>query len=125
MSARSASPNGLALVRLIAFLVPASDAPQLRIFAWLLRGLSDSDSVNASALPAFEGWRRRARSRGEEASEALHLLDPRSDPSIAALLDASWDDEPLIPEEGALEESRAECRRGEAVPLEEIRHEFS
>ena len=63
----------------------------------------------------------------EEAAEALRLLDERTeDPVLAAFRDAPLDDEPLTAEEeAALEESRAEYRRGEGVPLDEIRHEFS
>ena len=62
----------------------------------------------------------------EEAVETLRLLDMRTDPMVAAFLDAPEDDEPLTAEEqAALEESGAEHRRGESVPLDEIRHEFS
>ena len=62
----------------------------------------------------------------EEASEALRLLDLRADPVVAAFRDAPEDDEPLTAEdETVLEESRREYRRGEGVPLDKIRHEFS
>jgi len=62
----------------------------------------------------------------EQAAETLRLLDQRTeDPVIAAFRDAPLDDEPLTAEEAALEESRAEYRRGEGVPLDEIRHEFT
>jgi hypothetical protein len=71
----------------------------------------------------------RARVEGlseQEASDALRLLDLRSDPVIAAFRDAPEDDEPLTAEqEAALKRSRAEYRRGEAVPLDEIRDEFT
>jgi hypothetical protein len=50
----------------------------------------------------------------------------RSDPMVAAFLDAPEDDEPLTDDEqAALAKSQAEQRRGESVPLDEIRHEFS
>ena len=62
----------------------------------------------------------------EEAGEALRLLGLRSDPLVAAFVAAPIDDEPLAPEEEqALEKSRAQYRRGEGVPLDEIRHEFT
>ena len=62
----------------------------------------------------------------EQAAETLRLLDQRADPVIVAFRDAPLDDEPLTAEEEqALEESRAEYRRGEGVPLDEIRHEFT
>jgi hypothetical protein len=63
----------------------------------------------------------------EEAAETLRLLDQRSeDPVLAAFRDAPLDDEPLTAEEeAALRESRAEHRRGEGVPLDEIGHEFT
>jgi hypothetical protein len=78
-------------------------------------------------MTAKEKLRERIEALTEaEASEALRLLDLRSDPMVAAFLDAPEDDEPLTPEEeAALEESRAEYRRGEAIPLDQIRHEFS
>lgn len=78
-------------------------------------------------MTAKEKLRERVEALSEEeASEALRLLDLRGDPVIAAFRDAPPDDEPLTPEEeAALAESRAEYRRGEGVPLDEIRHEFS
>lgn len=61
-----------------------------------------------------------------EADEALRLLDERDAPVIAAFRDAPEDDEALTPdEEAALGEGREQYRRGEAVPLDDIRHEFS
>jgi hypothetical protein len=61
-----------------------------------------------------------------EAADALRLLELRADPVIAAFRDAPLDDEPLTAEEEqTLEQSRAEYRRGEGVPLDEIRHEFT
>jgi hypothetical protein len=45
---------------------------------------------------------------------------------ILAFMDAPVDDEPVTPEEEAsLEEGRAQHRRGECAPPDEIRHEFS
>ena len=90
-------------------------------------------------------WRgaRGARLRGMTTKERLHklvdelseleaddalriLIERREDPVIAAFRDAPEDDEPLTAEEeAALERSREEYRRGEGVPLDEIRHEFS
>jgi hypothetical protein len=62
-----------------------------------------------------------------EAERALALVESeREDPMIAAFRDAPEDDEPLTAEEEtALEQSHDEYRRGEGIPLDEIRHEFS
>ena len=62
-----------------------------------------------------------------EAKRALSLVKKEhEDPMIVAFRDAPEDDEPLsAEEEAALEQSHEEYRRGEAVPLDEIRHEFS
>jgi hypothetical protein len=61
-----------------------------------------------------------------EADKTLRLLDEREDSVIAAFREAPEDDETLNPEEEAvLAESREQYRRGEAVPLDDIRHEFS
>jgi hypothetical protein len=62
-----------------------------------------------------------------DAARALDLVQSNlEDPVLAAFCDASEDDEPLTPEEEAvLERSRQEYRRGEGMPLEAIRHEFS
>lgn len=78
-------------------------------------------------MTAKEKLRARVEALSEEeATEALRLLDMRSDPLVAAFLDAPEDDEPLTPEEeAAIQYSREEYRRGEAVPLDQIRHEFS
>ncbi len=78
-------------------------------------------------MTAKEKLRERVEALTEqEAAETLRLLDQRTDPVSAAFRDAPLDDEPLTPEEEqALEESRAEYRRGEGVPLDEIRHEFT
>ncbi|MGH3262677.1 MAG: hypothetical protein ACRDNS_11825 [Trebonia sp.] len=66
------------------------------------------------------------RVRGLTDEQAARMLDLFGDPVVAAFRDAPEDDEPLTPaEEAALEQSRAEYRRGEGVPLDEIRHEFS
>ena len=62
----------------------------------------------------------------DEASDTLKYIKVRRvDPTLAAFLSAPLDDEPVTEEEErAVAESRAEYRRGEAVPLDEIRHEF-
>jgi hypothetical protein len=62
-----------------------------------------------------------------DAEVALRAVEhEREDPTIAAFRDAPEDDEPLTAEEEAtLEQSHEEYRRGEGVPLDEIRHEFS
>jgi hypothetical protein len=62
----------------------------------------------------------------DEASDALKYIKVRRvDPTLAAFLAAPLDDEPVTEEEErAVAESREEYQRGEAVPLDEIRHEF-
>jgi hypothetical protein len=62
----------------------------------------------------------------EEARDALRYLGVRRvDPVLAAFLAAPIDDEPVTEEEErAVEDAREEYQRGEAVPLDEIRHEF-
>ena len=86
-----------------------------------------SSRYRSDAMTAKEKLRQRIETLSEqEAEQTLRLLDMRADPMIAAFMDASEDDEPLTPEEeAAVEESRAEHLRGESVPLDEIRHEFS
>ncbi len=63
----------------------------------------------------------------DDAERALGLVENEfEDPVLRAFRDAPEDDEPLTPEEeAALERSRQEYRRGEGVPLDSIRHEFS
>jgi hypothetical protein len=80
------------------------------------------------AVTAKQKLRQRVEAFSEEeAAEALRLLDQRpEDPVLAAFRDAPLDDEPWTEEdEAAAAEGRAEYRRGEGVPLDEIRHEFS
>jgi hypothetical protein len=61
----------------------------------------------------------------EEASEALRLLELRSDPMIVAFRDAPADDEPLTPEEdAAIAEGRADIAAGRTVSLEEAMREL-
>ena len=62
----------------------------------------------------------------DEARDALRYLEVRRvDPVLAAFLAAPLDDESVTEEEERrVAEARAEYRRGEAVPLDEIRHEF-
>ncbi len=64
----------------------------------------------------------------QEAARALELVEQEhEDPMIVAFRDApeDKDDEPLTAEEeAALEQSHEEYRRGEWVPLEEIKQEF-
>jgi hypothetical protein len=62
-----------------------------------------------------------------EAEQALAFIVDRrvSDPMIEAFDNAPEDDEPFTPEEAAsADEAWARYKRGEAVPLDEIRHEF-
>jgi hypothetical protein len=63
----------------------------------------------------------------DEAERALGLMEGElDDPVLRAFGDAPEDDEPLTPEdEAALKRSRQEYRRGEGVPLDSIRHEFT
>jgi hypothetical protein len=61
-----------------------------------------------------------------EAEEALAFIAHRRerDPMIEAFENAPLDDEPLTEEdERALDEARAAYRRGETVPLDQIRDE--
>jgi hypothetical protein len=62
----------------------------------------------------------------DEARDALRYIEVRRvDPMLAAFLAAPIDDEPVTDEEErAVADAREEYRRGEAVPLDEIRHEF-
>jgi hypothetical protein len=62
----------------------------------------------------------------DEARDALRYIEVRRvDPMLAAFLAAPIDDEPVTEdEERAVAEARQEYRRGEAVPLDEIRQEF-
>ena len=63
-----------------------------------------------------------------EAEEALAFIADRRgrDPVIEAFENAALDDEPVTEEdERALEEARTAYRRGETVPLDEIRDEFA
>jgi predicted nucleic acid-binding protein len=62
----------------------------------------------------------------DEARDALRYLEVRRvDPVLAAFLAAPLDDEPVTEEEErSVADARAEYRRCEAVPLDEIRHEF-
>jgi len=79
-------------------------------------------------MTAKEQLRERIETLTEEQAErTLRLLDDvDEDPVIAAFRDAPEDDEPLTPdEERAIEQARAEHRRGESVPLDDIRHEFT
>ena len=62
----------------------------------------------------------------DEARDALRYIEVRRvDPMLAAFLAAPIEDEPVTEdEERAVAEAREEYRRGQAVPLDEIRHEF-
>ncbi len=62
----------------------------------------------------------------DEARDTLRYIEVRRvDPVLAAVLAAPIDDEPVTEEEErGVAEAREEYRRGEAVPLDEIRHEF-
>ena len=62
-----------------------------------------------------------------EAEEALAFIARRHDPDpVTELFEkAPEDDEPFTPEEAAsADEAWAQYKRGEAVPLDEIRHEL-
>jgi len=93
---------------------------------WLDRLERGRSRYRKAAMTSKEKLRKRIEALSEhEAEQTLRLLDLRADPIVAAFLDAPEDDEPLTAEEqAALEEGRAEHRRGESVPLDEIRHEF-
>jgi len=61
----------------------------------------------------------------EEASEALRLLDLRTDPVIAAFRDAPLDDEPWTEhDEAAAAEGRADVAAGRTVSLEQAAAEL-
>lgn len=63
-----------------------------------------------------------------EAKEALAFITGRRElePVIALFENAPLDDEPVTEqEERALEEARAAHRRGETLPLDQIRDEFA
>jgi hypothetical protein len=62
-----------------------------------------------------------------EAEQMLELIARRRerDPMIGAFEDAPEDDEPFTEEEAAAaDEAWESYKRGEAVPLDQIRHEF-
>ena len=62
----------------------------------------------------------------QQAEETLRFIDQRvHDPLLDAAKNAPLDDEPSSAEEDlSAAEAWAEYKRGEAVPLHEIRHEF-
>lgn len=63
----------------------------------------------------------------EEAQEALRYLDERGRPdALTEFLDkAPGDDKPLTPEEEeGMSEARAEIKRGQTVPLEQLRRDL-
>ncbi|MGO9899684.1 MAG: hypothetical protein ACLP0J_08315 [Solirubrobacteraceae bacterium] len=78
-------------------------------------------------MTAKEQLRERIEALSEEeASEALRLLDLRSDPVIAAFRDAPVDDEPWTEEdEAAAAEARADIASGRTVPLDEALRELA
>lgn len=73
------------------------------------------------AMTAKQQLRERIEGFSEdEASEALRLLDLRTDPVIAAFHDAPLDDEPWTPDdESAAAEGRADVAAGHTVSLEQ------
>lgn len=78
-------------------------------------------------MTAKEQLKERVEAFSEdEAERTLRMLDGLDeDPVIAAFRDAPEDDEPVTPEEErAIDQARAEHRRGESVALDDIRHEF-
>lgn len=72
-------------------------------------------------MTAKEQLRERIEAFSEdEASEALRLLDLRSDPVVAAFRDALVDDEPWTQDdEAAAAEGRADIAAGRTVSLEQ------
>ena len=57
--------------------------------------------------------------------DARKLLEPLTDPVLAALADAPYDDEPETDEErAAVAEAREGYRRGEWVSAEDVRREL-
>jgi len=72
-------------------------------------------------MTAKEQLRERIEALSEqEASEALRLLDLRTDPVIAAFRDAPVDDEPwTADDEAAAAEGRADVAAGRTVSLEQ------
>ena len=97
--------------------VVKTEAPWRRARGVRIRGMTTKERLHKLVDELSE----------REAERALSLVEKeREDPVIAAFRDAPEDDEPLTTEEEAtLEQSRDEYRRGEGVPLDEIRHEFS
>jgi hypothetical protein len=77
-------------------------------------------------MTAKEKLRERIEAMGEEeASEALRLLDLRSDPVIVAFREAHVDEEPWSEEdEAAAAEGRADVAAGRTVPLDEALREL-
>jgi hypothetical protein len=73
------------------------------------------------AMTAKQQLRERIEAFSEqEASEALRLLDLRTDPVIAAFREAPVDDEPWTDEdEAAAVEGRADVAAGRTVSLEQ------
>jgi hypothetical protein len=72
-------------------------------------------------MTAKEKLLERVRGLSEQdAGEALRLLDMRSDPVLAAFVNAPVDDEPWTAEdEAAAAEGRADLAAGRTMPLEE------
>lgn len=72
-------------------------------------------------MTAKQQLRQRIEAFSEdEASEALRLLDLRTDPVIAAFRDAPLDDELFTPDdEAAAGEGRADIAAGRTVSLEQ------
>lgn len=62
----------------------------------------------------------------ERLPDAQAALEPFADPVLVAFLRAPEDDEPTTADDvAALEATREAYRRGETIPHEEIRREFS
>jgi hypothetical protein len=72
-------------------------------------------------MSAKEKLRERVEALSEEeASQALRLLDMRSDPVLSAFRDAPVDDEPWTEEdEQAAAQGRADLAAGRTIPLGE------
>jgi predicted transcriptional regulator len=82
---------------------------------------SAPDRVTVLVMTAKEQLRERIEALSErEASEALRLLELRTDPVIVAFRDAPVDDEPwTADDEAAVAEGRADVAAGRTVSFEQ------
>ena len=93
---------------------------------WTGRAGRPAAVPSKETMTAKEKLRERIEAMGEEeASEALRLLDLRSDPVIIAFRDAPIDEELWTEEdEAAAAEGRADVAAGRTVPLDEAFREL-